>query len=196
MTEEAKKVSEAIFLAIVSEVVAGESAPYQYLIKKVNDIDVDYFENITRDEETLSPELNMELKSRVVEKFKEETARLYAPDREAALLADARRRIKEWQQAHPDSQAECEALNDVKSRLNKYAADRLLFIPAPEWDEETLNEMYEQAREITLLEHIFNNNKEDIIAFHHALQSRTAWECRTWVEEQTSTFLKGIASKL
>ena len=196
MTEEAKRVSEAIFQAIVSEVVAGESTPYQYLIKKVNDIDVDYFENITRDEETLSPELNMELKSRVIEKFKEETARLYAPAREATLLADARRRIKEWQQAHPDSQAECEALNDVKSRLNKYAADRLLFIPAPEWDEETLNEMYEQAREITLLEHILGNNKEDIIAFHHALQSRTAWECRTWVEEQTSAFLKEIASKL
>ena len=81
MTEEAKRVSEAIFQTIVSEVVTGESAPYQYLIKKVNDIDVDYFENITRDEETLSPELNMELKSRVVERFKEETARLYAPAR-------------------------------------------------------------------------------------------------------------------
>lgn len=196
MTEEAKRVSEAIFQAIVSEVVTGENAPYQHLVKKVNDIDVDYFENITRDKETLSPELNMELKSRVVEKFKEETARLYAPDREAALLAEACRRIKEWQQANPDSPQKQEVLNDVKNRLNKYAADRLLFIPAPEWDEETLNEMYEQARKITLLEHILSNNKEDIIAFHHALQSRTAWECRTWVEEQTSAFLKGIASKL
>lgn len=62
---------KGIFENIIAAVVDNPQSPYHRLMDKVNDIDVDYFENITRDENTLSPELNLALKQTVVENVDE-----------------------------------------------------------------------------------------------------------------------------
>ena len=47
--------------AITSRIVRDAESPYQRLMKKVNDIDINYFEDLPRDTERLAPELNLEL---------------------------------------------------------------------------------------------------------------------------------------
>ena len=55
--------------AITSRIIRDAESPYQQLMKKVNDIDINYFEDLPRDTEQLAPELNLELKEQVKNDF-------------------------------------------------------------------------------------------------------------------------------
>ncbi len=66
---EAKELSHRIYDIVVHEV----DAMYPQFIKRVNDIDIDYFEDITRDSEEMPEELNFELRDIVLDDI-----RLYA----------------------------------------------------------------------------------------------------------------------
>ena len=59
---ETKELSQRIYDIVVDEV----DAIYPRFMKRVNDIDVDYFEDITRDSEEMPTELNFELRDKVL----------------------------------------------------------------------------------------------------------------------------------
>ena len=59
---ETKELSQRIYDIVVDEV----DAIYPRFMKRVNDVDVDYFEDITRDSEEMPTELNFELRDKVL----------------------------------------------------------------------------------------------------------------------------------
>ena len=181
------------FTTIISTVITLPCSPYQRMMRKVNAIDTDYFEPITRDENILSPELNLELKDKVLNDIDEQANRLFFDsDLMEQILADVRNRQEEEGNVETSQQT----LTNTAQELRKYAQDRLLFIPTPKYEDEELNRLYEQAKKVTLLEHIMQNNRKDIIDFYHALMDRTEWECKALVERKTSQFLTQLAERL
>lgn len=58
---------------IINELIQKPDSIYNSLMRKVNAIDTDYFESITHDENILSPELNLELKDKVLNDINEQT---------------------------------------------------------------------------------------------------------------------------
>lgn len=185
--------NQKAFTNIISTVITLPNSPYQRMISKVNAIDTDYFEPITRDENILSPELNLELKDKVLNDIDEQANRLFFDsDLMGQILADIRNRLEEEGNIETSQQT----LTNTAQELRKYAQERLLFIPTPKYEDEELNRLYEQAKKVTLLEHILQNNRTDIIAFYRALMDRTEWECKALVERKTSQFLTKLAERL
>ena len=185
--------NQKAFTNIISTVITLPNSPYQRMISKVNAIDTDYFEPITRDENILSPELNLELKDKVLNDIDEQANRLFFDsDLMGQILADIRNRLEEEGNIETSQQT----LTNTAQELRKYAQERLLFIPTPKYEDEELNRLYEQAQKVTLLEHILQNNRTDIIAFYRALMDRTEWECKALVERKNSQFLTQLAERL
>ena len=181
------------FTNIISTVITLPNSPYQRMMSKVNSIDTDYFEPITRDENNLSPELNLGLKDKVLNDIEEQANRLFFDSNlMEQILADVRNRLEEEGNIETSQQM----LTNTAQELRKYAQERLLFIPTPKYEDEELNRLYEQAKKVTLLEHILQNNRTDIIAFYRALMDRTEWECKALVEKKTSQFLTQLAERL
>lgn len=117
---------------------------------------------------------------------------LFDSDLMEQILASIRSRLEEEENTKTARQK----LTDTAQELRKYAQDRLLFIPSPKYDDEELNRLHEQAKKVTLLEHIMQNNRKDIIDFYHALMDRTEWECKVLVERKISQFLTQLAERL
>lgn len=178
---------------IINELIQKHDSIYNSLMSKVNAIDTDYFEPITRDENILSPELNLELKDKVLNDINEQANRLFFDsDLMEQILADVRSRLEE----EGDIETAQQTLTNTAQELRKYAQDRLLFISTPKYDDVELSRLYQQAKKVTLLEHIAQNNRKDIIDFYHALMDRTEWECKALVERKTSQFLTQLAERL
>lgn len=177
---------------IINELIQKHDSIYNSLMSKVNTIDTDYFEPITRDENILSPELNLELKDKVLNDINEQTNRLFFDsDLMEQILADVRSELEEG-----NLETSQQTLTNTAQELRKYAQDRLLFISTPKYDDAELSRLYKQAQKVTLLEHIAQNNRKDIIDFYHALMDRTEWECKALVERKTSQFLTQLAERL
>ena len=178
---------------IINELIQKHDSIYNSLMSKVNAIDTDYFEPITRDENILSPELNLELKDKVLNDINEQANRLFFDsDLMEQILADVQSRLEEEGNLETSQQT----LTNTAQELRKYAQDRLLFISTPKYDDTELSRLYKQAQKVTLLEHIAQNNRKDIIDFYHALMDRTEWECKALVERKTSQFLTQLAERL
>ena len=178
---------------ILLQIIQNCNNPYTRLLKDIEHIDTDYFEPITRDENILSPELNLELKDKVLNDIDEQANRLFFDsDLMGQILADVRNRLEEEGNVETSQQT----LTNTAQELRKYAQERLLFIPTPKYENEELNRLYEQAKKVTLLEQILQNNRTDIIAFYRALMDRTEWECKALVEKKTSQFLTQLAERL
>lgn len=177
---------------ILLQIIQTCNNPYTRLLKDIEQIDTDYFEPITRDENILSPELNLELKDKVLNDINEQTNRLFFDsDLMEQILADVRSELEEG-----NLETSQQTLTNTAQELRKYAQDRLLFISTPKYDDTELSRLYKQAQKVTLLEHIAQNNRKDIIDFYHALMDRTEWECKALVERKTSQFLTQLAERL
>ena len=168
---------------IAGIVVGHTDSPYRRLMKKADDIDIDYFENIKRDENTLTPELTPKLKADIVKRFGELADQsLQAPELKAQIAAAIR-----TYDGDPAAAA---------ASLRQYAHDRLLFIPSPTYEDKDVQELYERAKEVTLLERVTSSNKDDILEFYQALMSRTAWECKALIEQRVAQLLEQTADEL
>lgn len=183
-----EKLCNEIIDYVIDEVVRDGNSPYNMLLRKVNDIDVDYFENISRDQEQLSDELSVELKDKVIVQFAIMADDLFLNSTLAARLSAAVRDKAEGSSPH--------LLECVKKALQQYAADRLKFIPAPQATSKDLNKMFIAAKEVTLAERFLRNNKADVIEFYHALLQATVYDCRKLIEERTAVFIETIARAL
>lgn len=195
MAQEEKTFGREMIEAIVSEMINKDGSPYKQMLGKVSCVCVDYFGNIEMGN-VLAEELNLELKGKVVKemetKYKELLAELETMDKVMGkvqtLAAKARIDL--------GKDVASKELMKVASNLVQYANNRLLFIPEPPCQEEALKEKYEQAKRITVLEHVLQNNDKDVIDFYRALISKTEWECRNLIERQTSQVLRDLAAKI
>ena len=158
---ETKDLSYRIYDIVVEEV----DALYPQFMKRVNNIDLDYFEDIARDWEKLPKELNLELRDIVLDDMKKYAIQLLEEskikEKIVALVKDV------------DAATAKESVNSARESIRSYFYAESIFNGSSDVTEEELKKMFKKAKKRDLWELITENNKEDIIRFHHALMDKT-----------------------
>ncbi len=174
---ETRELSNRIYDVVVDEV--GTLNPQ--FMKRVNDIDLDYFEDIACDLEELPKELNFELREKVLDDVK-----LYAM--QLLEKSNIKRRIDTiMQDVGMDSARE--AFEQAKELIRSYVYTCSFLNGSSHVTEEELLKMYTEAKKRNLWELITQSNKGDVIAFHHALMDKTYEQCKDVLYESIESFL-------
>jgi len=163
---EAKELSQRISDSVVDKV----DAIYPQFMKRVNNIDLDYFEEITRDSEEIPMELNFELRDKILDDVRQYAIQLL---NESGI----RDRINEIMK-DVDSVTAKEAFDRAKEMLHDYVYASSILNGSSNFTEEELEKMYTEAQKRDLWERITQNNKSDVIRFHHALMDKTYEQCK------------------
>ena len=158
---ETSELSKRIYDAVVEEV----ETIYPQFMKRVNNIDLDYFEDIVRDSEEMPKELNFELREKVLD-----DVRLYVM--QLLEKSNIKRRIDAIIQ-DVDADTAREVFEQAKELIRSYVYVCSLFNGSSDFTEEELQKMYMDAKKRDLWERIVGNNKNDVIGFHHALMDKT-----------------------
>jgi len=174
---EKAELSKRIYNIVVGEV----DAIYPQFMKRVNDIDIDYFEDIACCVEELPKELNFELRDKVMDDIRKYAIQLLEEsnikERIDALIKDV-------------DEVTAEAiLNDARELIHSHVYARSILNGSSDNTEEELQEMYKEAKKRDLWERITQNNKKDIIRFHHALMNNTYEQCKDVLYESVDSFL-------
>ena len=161
------------------------------MIKKMNDIDSDYFEKIPAWSEQLPSELDFQLKDNILKDFGKLADELLGQELKSKCLNML---IEEWRSVpnHEDENREIIAEGTMAS-IKQFAT--LFFSrenPCQKVDEETLQKKYNKAKRRGLFERIGQTNNTDVIEFHHALMYKTVWECKELIENRTISFIEDV----
>ena len=155
------ELSKRIYDVVVEEV----ETIYPQFMKKVNNIDLDYFEDIVRDSEEMPKELNFELREKVLDDVK-----LYAMQ----LLEKSNIKSRIDAIMHDvDADTASEAFGQARELIRSYVYVCSLFNGSSDFTEEELQKMYTDAKKRDLWERITQSNKSDVMEFHHALMDKT-----------------------
>lgn len=174
---ETKELSQKVYNIVVDEV----DKIYPKFMKRVNDIDIDYFEEITRDSEELPKELNFELRDKVLDDVRQYAMQLLEE-------SDIRNRIESLMKGVDEATAK-EVLDHVKEKLREYASASSFLNGSSDFTEEDLQKLYIDAKKLDFWERITQNNKADIIKFHHALIDKTYEQCKDLLYGCIESFL-------
>lgn len=177
---------------IEHRVIEDEKSPFKTMLSKAKDIDIDYFEKISRSKgiNKLSEELNLGVKDQVVEVFDKMADGYYV---DGDLL----------EQLKALAFQEAEKAKDKKEFLMTLAgllercADK--GVPSAGWSRYTNEDLlvkYKNAKEITLKEFFKGSNVKDILEFYCALMDNTWWACRVLIVERTKIFLRNLSREI
>lgn len=195
MAEKKVLTSEELYRVIVSLVAESFDSPYERMMRKAKDIDLDYFDPISHSGNELPSELNMELKDQIVNDFGKMADHYFIEGQLAEnLLAFVREQAAQTIDENGCS-TQIAYLEDVATKLQSYA-ERMKLLDWPKFTAEGLKEKYEYAKEITLREFLFGNNYKDVLEFYSALMDKTWWECQELILKRTQDFLIQLASKI
>lgn len=158
---ETAELSKRIYDIVVEEV----EIIYPQFMKRVNDIDLDYFEDIVCDSEVIPSELNLELRDKVLDDIKQYAMQLLK-------ASNIKRRIDTILQ-DVDANTARDVMEQAKELIRNYVNTSSIFNGSSEITEEELQKLFIEAKKRDLWERIVRNNKRDIIAFHHALMDKT-----------------------
>lgn len=174
---DSEKLSQRIYEIVVNEV----DTIYPQFMKRVNDIDIDYFEGIVRDSEEIPEELNFELRDKVLADIKKYALQLLEEsnirNRIEAILKDT------------DPATAREAFNNARELIHSYLNARSILNGSSDVTEEELHKMYAEAKKRDLWERFTQNNKKDIIKFFHALMNDTYEQCKDVLYESVDPFI-------
>ena len=157
------------------------NALYPQFLKRVNDIDVDYFDKIACDSEKIPEELNLGLRDKVLADM-----RKYAM--ELLEASDIKSQVDEMTK-DTDQTIRKEVLDEVKQHLREFAHLSSGFNGSSVYTEEILQEMYADAKKRDLWERVTRTNKNDVIEFHHALMDKTYEQCKDVLYECVESLL-------
>lgn len=174
---ETRELSKRIYDIVVEEV----ETLYPQFMKRVNNIDLDYFENIVRDSEDIPKELNFELRKKVLGDMRQYAMQLLEE-------SNIKRRIDAIVQ-DVDADTASEAFEQAKEIIRSYVFASSILNGSSDFSEEDLLKMYADAKNRELWERIVPNNKNDIIKFHHALMNKTYEQCKDVLYESIESFL-------
>ena len=174
---ETNELSQLIYNIVVDEV----EAIYPLFMKRGNDIDVDYFEDITRDSEEMPMELNFELRDKVLDDVGLYAMQLLEESNIKSCIASLTKDI--------DAETTKEALENVQKMLRDYVYASSILNGSSDMTEEELQKIYADAQKRDLWERITQNNKKDVIEFHHALMNKTYEQCKDVLYESIESFL-------
>ena len=197
MIDQYNFLSELIFSTVYQDVIGNDTSPYNQLMKKLYNIDTDYFEKIPADTETLDKRLNPALRDQVVEVFKKLADSCLDSSYQSYLLEAVHKMIDaNYPNANPESITKaCEkAKNDLLDAA-KFRFDHPQYIyeePCPKVSEARMMQAYQKAKKRTIIERINKNNKADIINFHHILMQKTVWDCKELIEERIISSIEEV----
>ena len=156
--------------------------------KKVDDIDIDYFKG-TPNSNKLEEYLKPALKEEIVEHFRSETIKLLN-ERETVIKASILRRIEllTWTNGLPNVASALEMFIDYLHN-NPFKKQQAI----TSGDDKILDEKYNLAKEITIMERIKSNNNDDVIEFYNELMTQSARAAQNIVYDCFFDFLKGYA---
>lgn len=175
---ETSELSKRIYYVVVEEV----ETIYPQFMKKVNNIDLDYFEDIVRDSEEMPKELNFELREKVLDDVK-----LYAMQ----LLEKSNIKSRIDAIMHDvDADTASEAFGQARKLIRSYVYVCSLFNGSSDFTEEALQKMYMDAKKRDLWDRIVSNNKNDVIGFHHALMDKTYEQSKDVLYECIDSFME------
>lgn len=169
--------SRQVYDVVVEEV----DALHPRFMKRVNDIDIDYFESIARDSEDLPAELTLELRDEVLADIRQYAVQLFE-------ASDLKRRVDALL-ANTDAATAAEALNKARELIRSYVYASTILNGSSDYSEDDLRKMYAEARKRDLWERLTQSNKADIIAFHHALMDKTYEQCKDVLYASIESFL-------
>lgn len=188
--------SAELYRVIINKVVEDHDSPYNLLMRKTNDIDIDHFEAVRNNEEVIHEDLNMDLRDKVVRIFEKKCDERYVnSDLKNDLLAQVAGEsaiLKEKMGA----EAYSDFLRSLGEEITTYANGLEIKPRFPKYTNEDLKLKYEAAKRITIKERLLTSNVYDITAYHDALQDRTWWDCRVLVTDRTREFLLELAEEI
>lgn len=159
-------------------------AIYPQFMKRVNDIDLNYFEGVIRDSEHLPKDLNFELRDKVLDDIKRYAMQLLEGSnikkRLEAILKDI------------DPKQSGEVRDYVKDLIHSYVYTHSVLNGSSHYSEEELQKLYTEAKKRDLWERIAQTNKDDVIKFHHALMDKTYEQCKDVMYGCLESFLATI----
>lgn len=139
---ETKELSKRIYDIVVEDV----ETIYPQFMKRVNDIDLDYFEDIVRDSEEIPKELNFELRDKVLDDMKHYAMQLLE-------TSNIKRRINAiMQDVNADTARE--AFEQAKGLIRSYVYACSILNGSSVFTEEELQKMYSDAKKRNLWERL------------------------------------------
>lgn len=188
--------SAELYRTIIDRVVEDFDSPYNQLMRKTNDIDVDYFDGLRSSSSVLDEKLNDELKSKVLGDFEKQADELLTGSRlREELLDEVKHRVAVVKE-NMGEEACGNYLDGLSSELKNYSFDMEIEPRLPDCTDSDLQEKFEAAKRITLKERIMGNNIYDVVDYHNALMNRTWWESRVLVTDRVSAFLIELSKEI
>ena len=157
---------------------------YPQFIDRVNDIDIDYFEDISRDTEEIPEKLNFELRDIVLDDVRQYANQLL---KQSGIKGQIEALMKDT-----DADTASETFGYAKELIRDYVYTKSLINGSADLTEEELQKMYIKAQRRNLWERVTKNNKSDVIKFHYALMNDTYERCKDILYESINSFLQTI----
>ena len=192
MEKEEKSTPLSVFFEIEHRVIKDEKSPFKIMLNKAKDIDIDYFEKISRSRgvNRLSEQLNLGIKDQVIKVFGNMADGYYVD-------SDLREQLKAFALQEVENAEDKKAFLTELTELLEWCADR--GVPSAGWSrysDADLLELYKNAKEITVKEFLMGNNVKDILEFYSALMDNTWWTCRELIVDRTKTFLRDLSREI
>lgn len=180
-----------LYIHVFKIVVLDDKSPYHQAVKKLNDIDVDYFEKIPAWEEQLPTKLDFQLKDNILKDFDNMANELLSQELKDRLIGELRESLSGA--ASTITKCDEKAVQGIMESLRQVALVYFgKYEPCPEIEEATLQKKYKKSRRRNILERIGQTNNADVIDFHHALMYKTVWECKGLIERRIMRFIEEI----
>lgn len=182
---------------IIFSVLDHYDSPYRTLLRKVNNIDKEYFDHIDLNTEVLNPELTLELKEKIIDDVKALADNILTSELAQKLATEISLRIQEKNSTTYDEKSLKKAIftlnQDIIDLHDAYIAYSSEFGP---FDDNSLQKQFKEAQKITWLEDIMNTNKEDIKEFHNSLMNSTFWECKKLIVNRYLDFIRSMLDNI
>ena len=178
---------QLFFEAIAAPVIYNADSPYKQMTKKLNDIDIAYFQEGLPLGNRLDESIKIEIKKRIVNDFTTYGRQLYESSDaiRQQIIANVRQAVGKY----PDLPSALADLSKAMEMMHLFVRKQLGFVPIPMYNSAELRELYAAAQKVTLVERVTGGNAKDVIVYYHALIEHTAWVCRMLTRRRASQFL-------
>ena len=185
---------QSFFGAMAAPVLYNVDSPYKLMSRKLDDIDMDYFQRGEPLGNRLDGSLEMEIKTRILNDFKFYGEQLYenAESIKQQIIDDVRDLIFRYE----DRATAFAHLSEAMERMHGFVRKQLCFVPIPMYSRKELKELYDEAKRVTLLERVTGGNGRDVIRYYHALIVHTVWACRMLTRRRAGQFLMQMVDRL
>ena len=183
-----KEICEGLLKTLRQYLDGAPDSIHSIMKKKVDDIDIDYFKG-TPNSNKLEEYLKPALKDEIVKHFRSVTTKLLK-EREETIKTSILRRIEllTWTNGLPRVASALEMLIDYL-RNNPFKKHQAI----TSGDDKILNEKYNLAKDITIMERIQSNNNDDVIEFYNELMTQSARAAQNVIYDCFYDFLKALA---